>query len=1389
MKRLLCIVLVAIFVLNLAGPVLAQEENLPSTPVVTADPVVTPEAPGLDLKDLAISAGSSMIQSAGRYAYNYLLTNETEAPILKFLVGFAAGYQATALLEIQAALSQITQQLSQIQDQLSTLSDQIAQGFLEMQDTVLQGQYTALVAANVEPVEQAIADSWSGYIFLSHQSALIAAQLADNPDALAQVQEQEVQLKSQYANWNAMQIRWDSWVSSYGQDGALDEGYAQWVRDTEKIDFADCLNKLAALMHSTVGEDTLLSVQKKRLQNQYPFEHQITPEMEFTFCYVSSLQARLLVLYRDYTDYLNFVDAQAEYNDNQAAEAAQKRIDTRSVNYRYHAQVAIETMNQAAEESGIEQLMQPDQIHQTLLMEDGSQLPVYYLRANSDGKLYCIAKQAPRLGDMIEENVTSLYSSFSVSQQYQAMLKTQDSRFRVINPEKAGRGLEGLLERCSGNVLLWLRADGGLTELDAQAQTILTDKIISSADHSGGYTLYDDTVYHLDLQILDHNQPMADQYQSFSAYDIQAGSKDFYGTTYPNVKFLLIFCDMHPANQNHTIQVTQLSQIADEMCLLDGDVLDLSNTYGDAGHKTIYVSGKVKIIGGGAGKPVENLTVSAAKGTELTLQDLYFSGSEEENGALTGTGTFRLILNGSNQIRQGSAKNALSADISVLPGTGTQLELQAQSGMCIAGQNFQAKGITLVTSANQMEAAPQEGLLENCVLHSASGRYDMDKLTVKNCTWTDHAPYKITVQTGSILYAGTGDSVKLTLADITISFNRALNSSQTQTFFTYGKALTQLPEEVSLKMDGSDDWYGISIQLYTNLTDYSVPDGRYMVCQWVDEESLQLKNHNLGVKLQILTDDISGAGTDSDISAAMGWLNESGQLVTGEFCNISDRTEGNAFEAGSSDTVYFRQDQIPEDMTPEALCFLVLKSDASLAGSDWKLASVTVTRMQAGQEESAVTIHPDQWIITEDYPYAFALQPQISRQYRLVIKTGDKLLAGTDANISFQLEGSNGTTNWITANPYITGNAFERNDTDKVMLTFQANVGKITGVNIRSDLWGAGAGWYCDYVEIWEYDPLTKGTANHVKVSVCNWFEDDDSKSQSFCGKSISLLQGENGSSVGKELSFVLEQLLEEYGTLTVHRADTLQGTYRQVAQLPDDPIEKAESDTQPGEDYFFKVFHKKDDGTYAQVIEIFRMIPGQGILEIPQRTVRREDMTPEHITPALQQAGMTSVEQIRQSLYQQLLTQNKTIRLENTALYEMQLQILHDGKWTAAEVKDFPEEGQIIASVPAPAGSDPTRDTYYGVHMFSENALDRKAGQTEVLTVQTHTDEDGVVFLDFYMTGMSPVLIGWSSQAEDDPSAPGDNPDTGDEFPVFLLGLILAGAGLVCLIPGRRKI
>lgn len=90
-----------------------------------------------------------------------------------------------------------------------------------------------------------------------------------------------------------------------------------------------------------------------------------------------------------------------------------------------------------------------------------------------------------------------------------------------------------------------------------------------------------------------------------------------------------------------------------------------------------------------------------------------------------------------------------------------------------------------------------------------------------------------------------------------------------------------------------------------------------------------------------------------------------------------------------------------------------------------------------------------------------------TRNYQVSIKTGDRTGAGTDSNIYITLDGVLGRTNEIQVNQFISGNAFERNNTDTFMLKNINNIGEvIRSVKIRSDAKFAGSAWYLESITI-----------------------------------------------------------------------------------------------------------------------------------------------------------------------------------------------------------------------------------------------------------------------------------------------------------------------------------
>ncbi len=89
-----------------------------------------------------------------------------------------------------------------------------------------------------------------------------------------------------------------------------------------------------------------------------------------------------------------------------------------------------------------------------------------------------------------------------------------------------------------------------------------------------------------------------------------------------------------------------------------------------------------------------------------------------------------------------------------------------------------------------------------------------------------------------------------------------------------------------------------------------------------------------------------------------------------------------------------------------------------------------------------------------------------SRTYTVRIYTGDRLGAGTDSNIFLSIQGASGQVGEQRLNGLISGNAFERNQTDTVILTGLQSVGEITGITVRSDDRYPASAWYLGWIEI-----------------------------------------------------------------------------------------------------------------------------------------------------------------------------------------------------------------------------------------------------------------------------------------------------------------------------------
>ena len=93
-------------------------------------------------------------------------------------------------------------------------------------------------------------------------------------------------------------------------------------------------------------------------------------------------------------------------------------------------------------------------------------------------------------------------------------------------------------------------------------------------------------------------------------------------------------------------------------------------------------------------------------------------------------------------------------------------------------------------------------------------------------------------------------------------------------------------------------------------------------------------------------------------------------------------------------------------------------------------------------------------------------------QYQIKVKTGSAIGAGTDSNVYIRLVGDQGTTDEVLLNYGVTnqfntrGNPFETKGYDVGVFNFNQDVGKIKGIEVRTDRSGAGADWLLDAIEV-----------------------------------------------------------------------------------------------------------------------------------------------------------------------------------------------------------------------------------------------------------------------------------------------------------------------------------
>ena len=147
---------------------------------------------------------------------------------------------------------------------------------------------------------------------------------------------------------------------------------------------------------------------------------------------------------------------------------------------------------------------------------------------------------------------------------------------------------------------------------------------------------------------------------------------------------------------------------------------------------------------------------------------------------------------------------------------------------------------------------------------------------------------------------------------------------------------------------------------------------------------------------------------------------------------------------------------------------------------------------------------------------------------------------------------------------------------------------------------------------------------------------------------------------------------------------------------------------------------------------------------------VEVEHFGSEDVTEDLKDAGYDTPAEIETALRVTISEQNCDLDEDNTALYDIVLMYSTDGgkTWTKADEEHFPEDGKLLVELPVPTGTSTATHDFYVVHMFSKDAFGKKAGDVEYPAV---TERDG--HIEFYVTGLSPIMVGWTDTTS---TAPG---------------------------------
>ena len=158
-------------------------------------------------------------------------------------------------------------------------------------------------------------------------------------------------------------------------------------------------------------------------------------------------------------------------------------------------------------------------------------------------------------------------------------------------------------------------------------------------------------------------------------------------------------------------------------------------------------------------------------------------------------------------------------------------------------------------------------------------------------------------------------------------------------------------------------------------------------------------------------------------------------------------------------------------------------------------------------------------------------------------------------------------------------------------------------------------------------------------------------------------------------------------------------------------------------------------------------------------KTVKKEDIRleirgtyPENkISKELQKQGINTVDEIEEKLKAAIRNHNPEFSESDNNLYDISLIYTKDygATWNKGNKNNFPADGYLKVSIPVPGQINPDKYDFAVAHMFTNNDFGKVPGEIEIPAVTERTDSYGIHYLDFYVTGLSPIMVSWKESSD----------------------------------------